>query len=287
MPRKHKKDRIIITDFSCSRMISDHNHKSLISTFSCSKNPSLAGHLKYKAWGEEQNNKRAYFLIKEGNKIVLYFSLQCGLLIKSHEKILGGINHRETAAGPEYYINNDIVDVTKTVPAIELAHFCVNEAYRKKKIKWEIFNGPFKYRVGQYCFYEYIAPIIIDIADKVGVEMVYLFCADDGNQTLFDYYSLLKFSIMDDMACVRSEYEANLLCMTQKIIDLKTTILQFNDEKKASAILEYLKTHKNIHYQKMGKMFDINDVNNLISKMVGRNLIIEDPIVKNAYKAVP
>ena len=92
---------------------------------------------------------------------------------------------------------------------------------------------------------------------------------------------------MDDMACVRSEYEANLLCMTQKIIDLKTTILQFNDEKKASAILEYLKTHKNIHYQKMGKMFDINDVNNLISKMVGRNLIIEDPIVKNAYKAVP
>lgn len=286
MLRKHKKDKIIITDFRCSRMISDRNHKSLISTFSCSKNPSLAGHLKYKAWGEEQNNKRAYFLIKEGNKIVLYFSLQCGLLIKSNEKILGGINHRETAAGPEYYINSDIVDVTKTVPAIELAHFCVNDTYRQKKIKWKILNGPFEYRVGQYCFYEYIAPIIIDIADKIGVEIVYLFCADDGNQTLFDYYSSLNFSIMDNMACVRSDYEANLLCMTQKISTLKNAMLQFNDEKKVSSILEYLKTHKNISNQKMRKMFEIADVCTLISKMLDQKLIIEDPIVKNAYKTV-
>ena len=265
-------------------MLSDHNNKSLISTFSSSKNPSLASHLQRGAWHEEQNNARAYFLVKEENKIVLYFSLQCGILIKSHEKILRGIGHKETEDGVAYFINDDIIDVTKTIPAIELAHFCTNDAYRNKKSEWSINNGPFKYKVGQYCFYQYIAPLVIDVAGKVGVEIVYLFCADTGDHKLYDYYTSLNFKVMDDMACVRSEYESNLTCMTQKISTLKDSTKQFMDEKKANAILAYLKIHKNITTKKIREMFGINNVLILLDKLVFQGFIEEDPDHKHSYR---
>ena len=284
MLRKHKKSPIEVSKYKCARLISDHNNKSLISTFLSFKNPSLGAHLQRNAWHEEQNNKRAYYLVKEGNKIVLYFSLQCGILIKSHEKILRGIGHKETDDGIAYFIDNDIIDVTKTVPAIELSHFCVNAAYRNKKSEWTINNGPFKYKVGQYCFYQYIAPLVIDIADKVGVEIIYLFCADVGDNKLFEYYSSLNFKIMDDMACIRSEYENYLLCMTQKISDLRIFTEHFNDEKKANAILAYLKSHKNITTGKLKEIFEINDVPVLLDKLVSQGFIEEDPTHKRSYK---
>ena len=284
MLRRHKKSKIEISKYTCSRLLSDHNHKALISTFSCSKNPSLAANLQRRAWFEEQNNKRAYFLIKEGTKIVLYFSLQCGILIQSHEKILRGIGHRETTTGFEYFINDDILDVTKTIPAIELSHLCINDSYRNKKNEWRIYNGPFKYRVGQFCFYQYIAPIVIDIATKLGVEIIYLFCADEGNGKLFEYYSLLNFKIMDNMACVRSEHEKNLLCMTQKISDLKISTDRFMDEKKATAILSYLKIHKNINIKNLKSMFEINDGIALLDKLMLQGLIEEDSEHNKSYR---
>lgn len=284
MLRRHKKSPIEVSKFKCSRLISDHNNKSLISTFSSSKHPSLGAHLQRGAWHEEQNNKRAYFLVKEENKIVLYFSLQCGILIKSHEKILRGISHKETDDGIAYFIDNDIIDVTKTIPAIELAHFCVNDTYRNKKSEWAIYNGPFKYKVGQYCFYQYIAPLVIDIADKVGVEIIYLFCADAGDNKLFDYYSSLNFKIMDNMACVRSEYENDLLCMIQKISDLRNFTEQFKDEKKVNAVLAYLKVHKNISTGNLKEIFEINDVPALLDKLVCQGFVEEDPTRKRSYK---
>ncbi len=284
MLRRNKKSKIEISKYTCSRLLSDHNNKSLISTFSCSKNPLLAANIQRSAWFEEQNNKRAYYLIKEDSKIVLYFSLQCGLLIKSHEKILRGIGHKETTTGFEYYINDDIVDVTKTIPAIELSHFCINDSYKNKKNEWFILNGPFKYHVGQYCFYQYIAPIVIDIANKLGVEILYLFCADEGNGKLFNYYSLLHFKIMDDMACVRSEHENNLLCMTQKINDLKLFAKQFMDEKKATAILAYLKIHKSINIKKLKSIFHVYDVLELMRKLIEQGFIEEDSDHINSYR---
>ncbi len=284
MMKRYKKHEIEIEKYTCSRLISDHDNKAVISQFTSTINPSMAAHLQRKAWFEEQNNKRAYFLIKEGNKIVLYFSLQCGLMIKSHEKIIRGIGHRESDTGYEYFIDDDIIDVTKTVPAIELSHFCVNESYRRRKKEWIINNGPFKYRVGEYCFFQYIAPIILDIADKVGVEYIYLFCADEGNNKLFEYYSSLNFEIMDDMACVRSEYENRLLCLTQKISDLKFATVKFMDEKKANAILDYLKVHKKIKCNKIKSIFGVNNVPILIDKLVSMGLIERDQVTKSVYR---
>lgn len=284
MLRRQRKSKIDISKYTCSRLISNHDNKSLISTFSASRNPSLAFHLQRMAWFEEQNNKRAYFLIKEDNKIVLYFSLQCGLLVKSHEKILRGIGHKETETGIEYYIDADIIDVTKTVPAIELSHFCTNDSYRNKKTEWQIFNGPFKYKVGEYCFYHYIAPIVLDLAEKVGVEILYLFCADEGNNKLFEYYSSLHFDVMDNMACIRSEYEKHLICMTQKIADLRNATSNFMDEKKAPAILEYLRIHKNINCQKIKTIFAVNNVPILMEKLIAMELIELEPDHKYLYR---
>lgn len=80
MLRRNKKATIEVSKYNCARLLSDHNNKSLISNFLSVKNPSLGAHLQRGAWYEEQNNKRACFLVKEENKIVLYFSLQCGIL---------------------------------------------------------------------------------------------------------------------------------------------------------------------------------------------------------------
>lgn len=96
-------------------------------------------------------------------------------------------------------------------------------------------------------FYKYIAPKVIEVAEIAGSQFLYLFCADDGSKKLLDYYvNKLNFSIMDNMACVRSTYDRGLTCLTIRIETLKDDLALFNDMSKAEAILEYLHNEKSI-----------------------------------------
>ena len=201
----------------------------------------MAWYLKRDAWGDDSRNYRSCFLIREKNKIVLYFSLQCGLLFKCNAKRVQGITHKDADGETKYYIKENILDVSQAVPGIELGHFCVNDSYKRRKKEWVITHGVLPYTVGAYIFYKFIAPKVIEISQIVGSQYLYLFCADDGSESLLNYYvNVLNFSIMDQMACVRTEYDRGLTCLTIKIETLKADLALFNDMYKVKTVLDYL-----------------------------------------------
>lgn len=284
MFRKWRKDEINPENFICVRLTSEDKHKPLINGFSSKRNMGLALYLQRKAWHEDSKNYRAYYLVRDGEKIVLYYSLQCGLLIKSHRKVLHGIVHKEKNGETEYYVDEDKINVTKVIPAVELAHFCVNDSYRRKKQSWILKKGLDQYSVGAYVFYEYIAPQIISLASLVGVQYVYLFCADDGSDSLSRYYSdVLHFDVMDDMACVRSEYDATLECMTAKVSDIQLYRNRFTDMDKLPLVLRFLQENGTISTHQAKTKFNVEDVQYLFTRIVQCELAESVAFAKEGY----
>lgn len=263
------KKEVIPEEFKCVRLADNHDNKGLIQGFSCEYNPSLAMYLNQEAWGEEQNNYRAYYLVKEKNKIVCYFSLQCGLLVKCHKKEVGGITQKELDGYKGFFIDQDKIHVTKTLPAIELSHFCINDSYRRKKKSWIISNGIASCTVGEYIFYEFIAPKIIHLSEIVGIQYLYLFCADNGIGKLRNYYEqVLHFKLMDDMACIRSEYDDKLDCYILKIKDLKIDTELFRDCKRAIRLVENLHTSQEISNYQAKRVYEIQNTGKIFDLLV-------------------
>lgn len=253
MSRYHqflKAKPVDVTNFTCERLSSNNRNKGLINSFSSERNSSFTAYLKFNSYREDSNNKKAVYLIKDGEKLVGYFSLHCGLMVKCHKKILSGISSKIKNGKIEYYIDKDVIDVTNIVPSIEIIHFCINTSYKKKKSNWSVINGMDKYSIGQYIYYKFILPIIIDAANNIGLQMIYLFCADDGSGKLIEYYRKLGFSLMDNMACIRTGYDSSLSCMTCKIIDAKKRLNYFIDENKIEDIKKYLLENKEISCKK-------------------------------------
>ncbi len=275
------KKPIDVESFRCIRLTENPENKPLIQGFNNEKNCNLAWDLKRGAWGEDLTNYRAYYLVKEKNRIVFYFSLQCGMMVKCHEKVLGGISHREGRPSIEYYIDDDIIDVTRVIPAIELGHFCVNDSYLRKKVSNRIMVGEWEYTIGVYVFYTFIAPKIIELASITGLQYVYLFCADDGSHKLVDYYSSsLGFSIMDNMACLRPKYDqGTLCCMTLKYDDLIVAYNRFQDLSKVHDLMAHIQAHTMISIEQAKRLYKVWDPQYLFSKMADKNLVVVDSII--------
>lgn len=282
-----KRKPIDLSKFVCIRLRADEHHKSLISGFNSKRNGALAGHLKREAWTEDLDNYRAYYLVREGNKIVLYFSLQCGLLFKCDRKAVSGITHLATEECTEYYLDEDKLDVTKVLPGIELAHFCVNDSYRKQKKGWSITVGVCTYSVGTYIFYSYIAPKVIELASVTGLQYVYLFCADDGDGKLIQHYkSNLNFDEMDDMACIRQKYDRDLPCMTLKISRLIKDTNRFYDMKKVDSILTFVRENGTISVQQANRQLGVSDPQWVFEKMIEAEVVALDIGTPDAPKRI-
>ncbi len=282
MFRKYKRTPVNISNFTCERFSTDRHNKNMVEGFNSDTNGSLSAYLKRSAWFEDTNNKRVVYLVKDKTKIVMFFSLQCGSLIKCHHKVLHGINHRVQDNVNEYYIDDDIIDVTDVVPAIEISHFCINDSYRKRKTEWRVKNSLVEYRIGQYIFYKFIAPILIDTSTKIGVEKVYLFCADDGSGKLIKYYNELNFDIMDDMACIRSKYDNKLKCMTCNIKTLTQAAARFNDMMKADDIITYLKQNNSLSHGQAKRM-GVQDPEYLFDQLIDKGIAVRDNVHKIRY----
>lgn len=71
----------LLKNLSCERLASDPNNMRLVDSFENYKNPSIADVIKDEAFSEDENNKIAYYLIKDcSGEILFFFSLKCGLL---------------------------------------------------------------------------------------------------------------------------------------------------------------------------------------------------------------
>ena len=219
-----------VNNFTCKRLkeVSDNkNIKGNIKTFLSSKNPGLGKYLHYCAKPEESNNYRAFYVILDDEDVVMYFSLQMGATIKCHKKNIGGIKFNSEYN--EYRIDDDKIEVTSVVPVIEIPQLCINDRYKNKVKSWKVDYNGCTYNVGQFVFYKYIVPIVLDVAEKVGLQYLILFCADNETGDLEKYYKSMGFERMDNMACLRDSYSANLECLIIKLGDLILRYLKFEN----------------------------------------------------------
>ena len=71
----------ILENFSCERLSSNPENRSLIKSFVSEKGSLLVDYLHNLAWDEDVECKTAYYLVKSPkNEIALFFSLKCGAL---------------------------------------------------------------------------------------------------------------------------------------------------------------------------------------------------------------
>ena len=70
---------------------------------------------------------------------------------------------------------------------------------------------------------------MLDVAGKVGLQYLILFCADNETGDLEKYYNTMGFEKMDDMACLRDSYSKDLECLIIKLDDLILRYLKFEN----------------------------------------------------------
>ena len=86
--------------------------------------------------------------------------------------------------------------VAKSFPSVELTHFCVNEAYRKK---WQTYGFSARNRIGSTMFWHVIVGIIEKIRSLTGCEYLYLFAADaTSDRHLVNHYKNMM-GLREDM----------------------------------------------------------------------------------------
>lgn len=225
-----KRKELNINSFTCKRLkqVSDNNNiKVQIEHFLSERNQGLGNYLHYHARPEESNNYRAFYVILDEEDVVMYFSLQVGATVKCHKKNIGGIKYNFEKK--EYRIDNDKIEVTSVVTVIEIPQLCINDRYKNKVKSWKVEYNGCLYNVGQFVFYKYIVPIVLDVAEKVGLQYLILFCADNETGELEKYYKTMGFEKMDDMACLRDRYSKDLECLIIKLDDLILRYLRFEN----------------------------------------------------------
>ena len=181
---KQKELEQLQNGLSIERLTDNIDNKRCIRSFSNSRNDNLEEYLKRAAWGEDKERKTAVYLIKYEGEIVCYFALRCGMLLRNGKKKSGEMTEPE--------LDQNHICVNATVPAMEIAHFCMNERWTQK---YEVAKG-----IGSIIFYRYILPLIYQSGRYAGCKYVYLYAADETeDETLVKYYESLFFKKISDV----------------------------------------------------------------------------------------
>ena len=256
----------LLNTLQCERLSSNPDNFSLIDDFYNVRNSSLVDTLQGEAFEEDEDNRIAYYVVKdkEGN-ILFFFSLKCGLLYDEfvegdrlkemkafYDKILRmsqdetqsdenkkviasilenvrtkkGIKKEDVARVLHLSEDSDefskifgqnLKNVGKTFPGVEIVHFCANDAHRDI---WNAFGFP--QNMGAIMFWYFIVPKIQELMQIAGCEYVFLFAADlTPYEELIRYYSdELKFVKADEHCAAIPMYDFTCQFMSQKTADL-------------------------------------------------------------------
>ena len=122
---------------------------------------------------------------------------------------------------------NNLKNVGKTFPGVELVHFCANDAHREV---WDGYGLP--QNLGTTVFWYFIVPKILEMLKIVGCEYVFLFAADlTPYEELIRYYSdQLKFEKADEHCVAIPMYDFTCQFMSQKTCELEGKRKQFFEE---------------------------------------------------------
>lgn len=111
----------------------------------------------------------------------------------------------------------NIVRTKKTLPGVELVHFCVHDP---ASTKWKELGNP--QSLGKTMFWQFVVPVIQQVRDLVGCEYIYLFAADSRKYgRLVNYYTELGFEIRPDLSVSKPAYDFCCYFMCQKVTSLR------------------------------------------------------------------
>lgn len=235
---KITKDQLaILNSFSVTRLKEDDSLLREVSAFENCKNENLVDYLVGDAFDDDAESRCACYVVRnEEGEILCYFSIKCGFeKFKNHKIKLMELEQRSDQAQVREYIEEiktklkeakeDIErllgkfdsmpsnkQVAKSFPSIELTHFCVNEAFRKK---WQTYGFSERNRIGSTMFWHVIVGIVEKIRSLTGCEFLYLFAADStSDRHLVNHYK--------NMMGLREEMALSAL---QPIYDFNCTFL--------------------------------------------------------------
>lgn len=186
-------------DFVCIPLLSDINNLTKIQNFFIDREEEyekikdkvigLAPYLKRCAWNEDSSNEvRIYLIIDDAvNEIAGYFGLKAGMVASSKVDMIS-IDEQQ-----RIFTEEGVKWLPSVLPGIEISHFAINDNYRRKI---STAGNPVK-GLGAYFYPEFIYPIIEEVAEKIGVNMVYLYAA--GDDKLVSYYKdVFDFQTLND-----------------------------------------------------------------------------------------
>ena len=169
----------------CVPLTDNEKHKEEIENFVIDREASipkdtdyvvgLEAYLKKCAWTDDMNHDVKIYLIKDiemNGDIVAYFGLRAGSVI---DRSMGSFPMQKVE---ETLIKQNVKLVPAIRPGIEISHFAVNDNYRRKV-------GNIR-GLGAYLYPTFIFPIVLDVFEKIGVHLIYLFAA--GDEHLIRYY---------------------------------------------------------------------------------------------------
>lgn len=179
--------------FSVEHLFESPENQVLIEKFNVSNDAlGLEVYLKEQSVVDETNKMSRTYLVKDKvtGELVGYFSLKTGLITLQVFK-----------------------DAFESIPAIELANFAVNEAYRR--------NHPGIKRIGYYIFLSFIRPLAESVGKYIGVNALYIYALPQ--EKLIEHYRTMGFSRLPPeqeafvQNHVKPKYDENCIFMYQTL----------------------------------------------------------------------
>ena len=206
--------------FICEQLRSRPENKELIQRFTIdrekdySKLPDkvvgLEAYLKVCAWNDDENDLVRIYLVKDAvsQDIVAYFGIKAGMLVANMEDAVS-LDEQE-----RLLLEEGVKIFPEVLPGIEISHFAVNDDYRRKLSE----NGMAVKGIGKYLYPKFIYPIIMDVGQKIGVHILYLYAA--GDERLVEYYTeafgFQEMSGADHYTPLEPEYDGGCTFMFQR-----------------------------------------------------------------------
>lgn len=185
--------------FICVPLLSDESHREQIQSFTIDREAEyshrmdkvigLEAYLKRCAWNEDLNNEVRIYLIKDRDslEVAAYFGLKAGMVANSKAEMLSVEEQQEILK------EEGVKWLLEVLPGIEISHFAVNDNYRRSAGV----NGKPVKGLGAFFYPEFIYPIIEEVAERIGVKMIYLYAA--GDEKLVSYYeSVFDFQCLQE-----------------------------------------------------------------------------------------
>ena len=183
--------------FSCSHLKALENAEQELASFTVKVNfgEGLVNYIQHLAFPDESAGIMRTYIVRDcrSSELVGYFALKAGLISLNEEKTASGV-------------------VFDTLPGVEIANFAVNNSY--------IEAHPDLKGIGSVIFGKFIRPIIDEVAERIGVKIIYIFALPDEKllrlyQERYGFLRLSRFAEERLHKRLKPQYDEGCVFMYQ------------------------------------------------------------------------